>query len=269
MHHTKQEEAMKRMLAVLCILVAGCSSLPNRKAELSDVIRNYGFRELRPPSNLTPPGSIVYVRSATGNTIELGTTCPQLDAVGSAAVADVTTQQQELTKKTTGTFSIDADYLKQLTGGVELKSVKDVTLTLTNPHVLDIADSEVFKTICSRTGPCEQAIALRHSKMDELAMVKTALQADITYTVTWNQGANLTAEASEKLLKNIAAKLGAAFQTEGASTIKGSGLIWGIIEDADLVVTKPPCPPGFPLRALDPTHVPRRITPNKPIHVAE
>lgn len=222
------------MLASL-VTSAGCNSL-------GDVMRQYGYTELRPPSNLSGPGTIVFVRSSSP--AEYGVICSQSTALGAGAVIkESETATMTLKSKVEGSFKLSADYLNHLQAQADYSSVKNIKLTITNPKVFEIADDQVIAHEAGRTPSCAEAIKRRQGQRYAVSMVKAALQADVKYIVEFTSEAN--AEVKAKAIEGLKVELGVKEGTSSATEITGNGIFWGVIDDPGLMA---PSAPGSRVR---------------------
>jgi hypothetical protein len=222
-------------LVLIIFLFQGCNSF-------NKTLNKYGFAELRPPTTLVPPGTIVDVKE--DNPMVLGIICTQVASMGTYKPPASKTQDLEFIKKVTKTFGLDAKYLKTIQGKAEYKKVKDIKMTFSNARVIQISGNAVFDHLNERTPGCDSAIVHYQNKDREVTMVEAVLEADVVYDVVYEKEAGLNIAAENKILKGLAAELGVSYNSSGKSKISGKGLFWGIRDDSILVVTKPDADEG-------------------------
>jgi len=227
---------MKRRVdaaVLLLLLVTGCSG----NHYLSKEIVNAGLKELRPPVDTLTPGTVIYVESQSQKSVTVGRVCSQANAVGEGvSINDGNGADTDLARKLSGEWKLDADYLNQLSAGVGDNFVKDVSLKLSNVHILEIDDDVAFKGRGDhQTAECKQAVSRRRAEGKRVAMVKKSFKADAEYSVTFKNTATLTAETKEQIINNVKAKLGGNVTVEGSRLVAGKGLVWGILESESLL----------------------------------
>jgi hypothetical protein len=232
-----------RILAAVIILISvtGCS------VTLQKSIRDLGFRPVALPSTAYKPGKVedtVKADPYQGNTV-----CDYGTYIGSPVITPDQAASLKATQTLKGSFSLSADYLKQITASLGYTYVKDVSVTLSNVFVDSVSDDKVFSGLSQQSQGCTLAIANSVGR-GSLGFLQTALRADATYTVAFDQNVSVSADAQAAALKGLAVQLGATVNSSAAQTLSGTGLYWGVkTPRTDLVKTptdaSPTSPKGF------------------------
>lgn len=218
------------VIVVLMFCVAGCSTL-------GKAMGKYGYNELRPPSRLVPPGTVVEVLSQNPDVLDI--VCEQSTSLGSDfAVPSSPTYNQDLVQAVSKTFDIDADYLKKIKADAKFSSVKNIKLTVSNASVSQLSADAVYASVVHRTDSCQRAIDDYLKDNRKVSMVTSILQADVHHEVEFETKAGGNAQVDEELLKGLAVKLGAQYSNTGREEITGEGLFWGIRNDYKLALVR-------------------------------
>lgn len=245
-------------------ILTGCG------ATLGNTIRDYGgYSELRPPTTLVPSGTVVELRQRDPAILEI--VCSQRASLGDQfAVPESPTYNLALVQAVSKTFDIDADYLRQLKLDAQYGSAKNITLTVSNATVAKLSADTVYASVVHRKPECQDAIDDYIKDERTISMITSVLKADVAYSVQFDENVRSGAENQEKILKGLAAKLGAKYQSTGSRRIAGGGLYWGITDDAKLALlrnnrilftTKKVLEEAVERMVFDPTTVKSVITP--------
>jgi hypothetical protein len=206
-------------------------------SDLGRVLHDYGYAELRPPSTLTPPGTII-ARQSGWATPEI--LCPRDSALGmSVNVLSSDSKSSDLARKTEGSFEVSADFLSQIKGDARYKTVETVKLRLMNTKVLALPLSEALDKAKNRSTGCGQAIQLKTRGGASVSMVYSVLQADVVYTVEFDTSIKIDVSTKDNIMKGLAAELGGTYGSSGTTTITGTSLFWGLVDDADMLGSEP------------------------------
>lgn len=219
-------------LTGVCLYLTACST-----ESLKEVIQEYGYIELRPPSTLTPPGTIV--RILRTDPLESEIVCESKDSLGAHFVPIFSnTKDSRFASKANGTFKLSADYVNAISAEAKFKNVKDITITLRSARVPSLSDTIVTANVKHRNHDCQKAIDFRSEKGGNLAMISSALEADVEYGIEFKAEANLTAEAKAIIIRDISPTLQADAATATSHSIQGKSLIWGVKYDPALIEIK-------------------------------
>lgn len=217
------------LLVLTTTLTASCGT------DLATTIKDMGHQELRPPTTLTPPGTIVVIREAAP--IEVAVVCTQDEVIKRADLLTSRTQSVTLAEKTKTSFKLGAEYLAAY--GIDLKEthLERVSLTLSNAEVLEISDAAIESGALELSASCRRAIAVRRAHHRTVGMVKSALKANVVYTLEFDDTVDVSGKAT--ILSGLAIKLSGTVESTRLSTIKGEGLYWGIRTDTDFFTSTP------------------------------
>lgn len=106
-------------------------------------------------------------------------------------------------------------------------------MSLTNAQVHEVTDRSVTMRIGKIDPICLWNVR-RHLRIgDRVTMIRSALQADVVFTVQYDRAAALDASAQIAVLKDVALKLGVDGSTLTGRTIEAKELVWGVkVEDS-------------------------------------
>lgn len=210
------------------------------------VLKTYGYVELKPPSTLLMPGSLVYVRDQ--DPFVAGLICDPAASLGPAYKPRVSrTASTQISKLNGAHMTIGADALVAFQVSAKLEAVHSVEADLTNGVVYEIDDTDVLEHLTARTGACAEALHARLGGKFSVTMISSALVGDVTYTVNWRQDVALTVTAKVAALNALTGELGGEHNNK--DTISAIGLVWGIRDDKFLA--------GLSTPSIDETKIPR------------
>jgi hypothetical protein len=212
---------------------------PTAKADkaFGQVLADYGFVELRPPSTLLPPGTIVRLKSR--EPLQAGIVCTQRAALGPALdLASSDSKATSLGSLDGAGYALDGSALPFLRVKAQYAAVERVTMHLSNVRVIEIPDSTVYDGLARRSSGCKKALkGLASDPAQTVSMIKSVLVADVSYGVDFRSSANLDAAARVSIVQSLGADLGANSSTATAGTVSGTALYWGATDDVQLVKT--------------------------------
>jgi hypothetical protein len=219
------------------LLISTTSLTASCGADLSSTIRDLGHQELRPPTTLTPPGTIVVLREASP--LEVAVVCTQDEVVQSRDILKSRTQSVILAEKTKTSFKLGATYLAAY--GIDAKEshLQRVSLSLSDAEVLEISDAAIASGALRLGEGCRKALEVRRAHHRTVGMIKSALRANVVYTLEFDDTVDVAGKAT--LLSGLAIKLGGSVESSRLSTIKGEGLYWGLRVDTDFFTSMPGC----------------------------
>jgi hypothetical protein len=242
-----------------CLLLTSCP-------KIGVVLRQFGYTELKPPSQLMMPGTMVFVERT--DPFEAGIICTQALSLGKDFKPIQTpTSSETLNRANQVKFDLGADYLKVVTAKAEFSAIESITVELLNPMIYTLSDIDVINAIKHRDPVCSEAINSRLRAGFPVTMIARALMADVTYHVSFKQDTTLDASVRLAMLAGLAPHLGISQGTSNDSTIKGKNLFWGVMDDTYLSKLSlngggsgpsPSSPGGLPERDPD---APERLIP--------
>ncbi len=221
---------------VLAALSVACGHAP---AEIGRFVADNGYTDPKPPSNLLEPGTIVYRKSL--KPLVYGIACTPQSAFGAGiaqALKNADSANASLVSKMSAKFKLDAGYQEQLRASVGGQYLKDVSLDLSDVHVLSLPADVVFDRVSNRTPGCTKAIEFFSKNNQPVSLIVEVLKANALYTVAFSSGFSGGASAQVDAVKGLAVQLGADASTATQSTVKGTGLFWGVRDDASLATVK-------------------------------
>ncbi|MCS6297540.1 MAG: hypothetical protein H8K09_15000 [Nitrospira sp.] len=222
------------LLAVLFLFsLQSCSLIgtsTNLNSDLDNLLAEYGFTAIRPPSLLTPPGTVVHVRHSSP--YEVGIVCSTIGAVGeSTKWHESDSNSSTLAQKASGTFDVTANYLSLIKGEAKYQSVKNIKATLRNVKVLAIYDEDIVAGLKKQSDNCKTAMKAKLDSKTPMTMVESALQADVVYSVDFEDSVSLTGEEKNAILQGLSLALSAKADTTTNYSLLGTGLYWGLVDD--------------------------------------
>lgn len=210
------------------LLVPGCGH------SLGRLLADSGYCELRPPTTLLSPGTVVVMRRKDPLVVDI--VCTAGEALGDG-FEPLTSPSADVTDRLRRgqTFRLDTGAVAQIRGAAELRLVKRVELRLRDVRVLSLSDASVLRRSEQRDPACRQAIEAARAAGAEVAMIREVIQASVEYSVHFEASAGLDAAARLRLVQEMAPALGADVSTATESRVEGKALFWGAVEDMRLM----------------------------------
>ena len=199
---------------------------------LKSLLRKYGFATLLPPSRLYPPGTIVAL--SQGEPVVIQVVCSQTASLGdSVVVPSSPTSNTSLIEKISRSFDLSS----RSAGGLlevkpSFKSVRHARLNLSNATISQLSVDQVLMNVRHRRPECVRAVSQYLGARRALSMITTTIRADVTLQVDFDNGANLTAEQKQALLKDLATTAGFGYSGGDSSSTTALGLDLGFRDDA-------------------------------------
>jgi hypothetical protein len=193
-------------------------------------MRSLGYTELRPPSTFLGPGAMVYVKST--DPFQAGTVCGVRASMGGNFVPRTSpTARREMRKVQGKHFELDTKVLEFIHAEARFAAIRTISVSLNNPRITELTDDMVRENARYRSDACRESIADREAAGFKVTMISSAVEGDVSYSVTWKEEAKLGAQAKIDALNQLAVTLGAGADSITENTIAAHGLIWGIIDD--------------------------------------
>jgi hypothetical protein len=200
---------------------------------IGQLLQMYGYTELRPPSTFFAPGTMVWVQNK--NPFTAGIICTQQTSLGPNFAPMVSpTEDATLTKASSQSFLLDANYMDIVHADIAFDAVQSITAQIQNPLVYVLSDVDILNNIGKRDPVCTQAIEGRRAAGYKVTMISQALMGDVVYTVEYKTDAKLDAGAKLAMLQNLALALKIENATLTETSISGKGLFWGVQDDTYL-----------------------------------
>lgn len=213
-------------LACILVLIVSCkSTLPREISKL-------GFVPLQPPRDKLQPGTLVVLRPLPGGHSGIRSICWPAQAFP-GLVPPTTNNSATLVAKQhlEKTFSLGLDYLKRIKSDSKYSQVADISLTITDPLVVEYSSADLYEAISKRQSACNQSIADERADEEKVLTVVQVLRANVTYHITTDTRFSTTNVIPETLLKGLKVELGGSYVNTNDATISGSDMVWGILPD--------------------------------------
>ncbi len=216
--------AVPILYCVLALFSSGCNET------IGKVMSRYGFTELRPPSDLLSPGTIITISDADPLTADI--VCTQEASLGPDPLLQASEKtEREVAAQTKTSFNISEDWLTTIRANAKYSAVEHITLTLTNVLVREVSEDTVFDRTTNRSAECVEAMESRVRNGQIVSMIRSIVGADVVYKVDFRSEADLYVSGKESLIKSLAKDLGADASTATSETVEGKGLFWGVHDD--------------------------------------
>lgn len=250
-------------ILVFCICATGCSGLGKTKA-IGDVVRGMGYSEVQRPTIFFQPGTIVAIKSAMP--FEASRVCKSTTALGdSFSPEESPTMSSSWQRATARELKVAGGYKDAINAKLGYKAVKNIIVQLTNTVAYETSDDSVIAAARSgaTTDDCKIGITNRFQSNHPMTMISSALQADVLYIIIFEDG--ISSELKFSLTQQIAPELTANWIVKGEDKVEGKGLIFGIIDDRQLLTSFTSVVGGLPQLAISESVAEskrRLITPN-------
>lgn len=219
---------MRRWLLVLVLVTStSCKSF-------SEWVSLLGFTEIRAPSTLYAPGSLLLVENKEPYEAQLLCDVNEVLGVGykptiSRTVTIGTTKKRSRTL----TFNVDAATLAG--GNVDVHAIRSVKVQMKDPRIMTVTAADVWARRKNISQNCLDALAALEdfdkSSKKKITMVRSVIAADASYSVDWDENAGLDVHAKVAQLESLAADLRLDASRVGSRTLSAQGVYWGIKDD--------------------------------------
>ena len=209
----------------LMLVLAACA-----QATLRRTLQKYDYREIRPPTRLYAPGTILAAGQAEGSVKRI---CDAEASLGGLRPEPSPGFTLDFRQNVTKVFGIDGEYLHQLKQSPHYRSVKNVHLNLSNVSIIGLALNRVVRGTMDRTTDCWRAMEATLQQRLDMTMVESVIQADVQYQVVYNTDV-MAGFSKREIAESLATDLGITglhLTSVGTDSISGNGLYWGLRED--------------------------------------
>jgi hypothetical protein len=199
-----------------------------------------GFTLLSPPSNLFAPGAVVLMTTDDNNHAQLKLVCGPRANLGASwmpRVSDTVSSSFKMSR--VQRVELEAEAVDKFRSRTKVEDVQSVTVSFTNPKILEISEAEVIEAIDERSTACRLAIDARQDNGYRPTFVTSAYAADVEYTVAFKRDAQMTKSVKEKRMGQIAASLGGGHTEITEHSMKAVNLILAVRADEYLMCIKP------------------------------
>jgi hypothetical protein len=209
--------------ATFLIALTGCPGM-------GALLRQYGYTELRPPSQLMAPGTMVWVQDT--KPFQAGVICTQAMSLGANfKPMQQPTASDQLNKAADTKFDIGAEYMSMVKANGSFELIENIQVELHDPVIYTVNDVDIVNSIGQRDPVCAQAISNRAKAGYVVTMISSALMADVTYHVVWKTNANVDVQVKIAALYGLAPHLGVTEASATDTTITGKHMFWGVKDD--------------------------------------
>lgn len=226
----------KLCLPVLLLALMGNAGCPRA----SDFMRLYGYTEIRPPSKILTPGTMVLITNKSP--FEARVICDVEDSVGDVTLTRSQTASGLLKQMQGKQSSLDASVMGLVKENSAYKHVQNIDVTLDNVSILEITDANILEALGARSQSCEHAVRQRLKQGYTITMISSALVADVKYTIHWATEATQELSVDDKmgLMHDLSLTLGGKAEQVTDASIYAKGLIWGVRDDEFLAALSQP-----------------------------
>ncbi len=198
--------------------------------QLSQFIQSFGYTELRPPSVLLTPGAMVAVKG--WHPFQAIPICTAEESLGPdlAPVRSATAQSTAIRRRNLG-FKFNANAFDQVRTDNRYENLASLSVSLVNPSILSLRDTDIERYLPRRSPECLSAIARRVAKGDTVTMVTSVLMGDMSIKAEWKRDAQMEGSAKVQALQNLALEWGVSATNVSATQVSATGLVWGIVDD--------------------------------------
>ncbi len=191
----------------------------------SFVKEEYKHLYISPPSKIYPPGTIVFVGDNTNDPSKtlLEVVCKNEEVLGK----DFKLIESPTLDASHGTTLLIPAYLRREVEdlmkeefGNKFKNINSIVLYLKNAHIVTLSDTDINTMIRDNlTEECKTAIELRQARKHKVTMIRSVVQATLTYSLDLELDTN---ETDVQLLTNIDEIVSSAISKHGKD------IYWGV-----------------------------------------
>lgn len=216
----------------MLMLLVGCP-------RIHSMMKEYGYTELRPPSTLLAPGSMVVVLD--DNPFRAAIVCSAKDSLGPDLVPVHSLTATNAFRKVTGSrFDVGLSALSSIQGDLRMHGIKSVVATAENVRVYELQDTDVITGRTKRSSACSQAIQARLKAKKKVSMITSVLMGDIRFRITWDKEVQADASYQFDLMTQLTANLGFGTINAAEQEIFAKDLVWGVRDDKYLAYLSTP-----------------------------
>jgi hypothetical protein len=171
-------------LAMFCAACVNKIDTSGSLNSIGDEIKKLGYNEIRPPSTLHPPGTVVYVREAFPLTLQV--VCEAAEVLGSAVgkVLGSPSVGSEWDKKAGVNFSAETSDIMQINARLGDEYVQRIGFELSDTTVGELSDTTLTSSMnVNSVAPiCIDSVRDRIEAGFPLTMIQSTLGADVVYS---------------------------------------------------------------------------------------
>lgn len=195
---------------------------------LGEVLNEFGYQEIVPPSKLYGPGTFNSVEQVRDQSVKLHPTCNMDPRILEGLWNESPTVQQEMTARFSRDFDISSELLKSLKSSMSGKQIEDVHLSLRNMRIVVLTQENLLKLRDQYLkGTCEEAIIENVRNGACVRQSEEVLQADLVYIDRVEDTVNSTHHNSAARQEGkVTLDLGGGGTTD--NTVRGAELFYGV-----------------------------------------
>ena len=220
----------RRLFARIACAVFALACMPAECDQAGAMMRLYGYTALKAPNMLLLPGTLVTVTSH--HPFAANIVCGPWASLGPEWKPQRSPTASIQMRKVNGkTFALDAELMEHIKGDARFKSVQEITGTLSNGVILEVRDEDIAANMGNRSDECKYVIQKRLASGFPITMISSALVGTVEYKVSFSSEANLDVKARVDTTTALAIEMAVGAQTVTDTTIKATGMVWGIKDD--------------------------------------
>lgn len=233
----------KQIWGIFAALIIFASSyiiykLTREAYSLDTILKESSFAEIKPPNNLSPPGTIVFLDNKDPGILKV--ICPCENAFGKEVKSkwiESPSTDIEILNKLSGTFNVNLDFIKKTKLNPKFDIVKEISLKLSKVKIIEIPDDAVFELLNCRSPYCIEAIKKRVDAGQMVSLVKRVIQADAEYKITFSESVSETVKL--EVTADLSLELLGTEAEHTENMVIGKQLFWGVDDDVHLGMLQP------------------------------
>lgn len=195
---------------------------------LNEIIAEYGFVELTPPTKLSGVGTINVINSVNleKNVVNVTPVCVVDSIMIKESALESETETRELEQKLSGNFDVSAQIKSMLSGVFGANYVRATNISFRNVKVIVIPDTPLRKIRLDALGPkdCYVDVVARVKAGQLVCQTQKILRADLVYKVEFEADSKTTVQ--RLALEKLKAEVGGSETSK--DTVAGKSLHFGI-----------------------------------------
>ena len=200
---------------------------PVNDATPGDILVRYGYREIRPASTLSGPGSINVIDHVTSTYLMLHRACIMNMKEIEEEWANSPTIGESLGEELNGQFDIPTLTLAMIKATAGYDKIRNVTISFSNTNILQLDEESLFNIRQKYfTGNCATIIRDFYRRAICVTQPYEVLKSDITYTIDYQS--SVSSDDKAKIANKIKGTLDIDAKMEDVDKISGKDVFIGI-----------------------------------------
>ena len=205
----------------------GVTKYSDQDDKLGSILREYGYRELTPPSRLYGPGTLITVETLSTGALSLHLACKMNDEALAALWQRSTTLDRRLVASIRQTFNSAADALTAAKAQATGKRIRDIDVSLLNMSVVTMSHESLLDVRSQYLkGNCEAVILGNLRERALVCQTEEVLQADVVYKFGFEDGLGSTEKL--ELVEQVAGSVGIEHHASNVNEVRGDDLYLGV-----------------------------------------